>query len=245
MRYSSLALLILSAIFLVAALGIVFEAVVYAVKDPPLTVAALLATVAGLFLTAQRQIADRQETTSRFYLEQYQLGFDRAYEILESAKAGDALMRMKWIAAARILATARSLFDRITVRAHREVAQMSIPHESQRFQQFFQLPAWAYYGVPPPANMSAEETLTEAAKRSTAGEGSTVSTLQSIPEKVIHSIWQAVAYPKNYRDVLGERFDEGQRLFLPEGLRAYLNHKDQWHSAAGVLHQRAPGEPRE
>jgi hypothetical protein len=58
-------------------------------------VAALLATVAGLFLTAQLQIAEREEATSRFYLQQYQAGFDTAYEILESATEGDAMLRRK------------------------------------------------------------------------------------------------------------------------------------------------------
>lgn len=154
-------------------------------------------------------------------------------------------MRMRWIAAARVLATAKSMFDRITVAAHRDVAHMNIPHQSQRFQPFFQMAAWAYYGVPAPANMPSEEALTEAAKRSTASEGEAINTIRYIPEKVIYTIWKAVAYPKDYKDVLGERFNEGERVFLPEGLRTYLKHKDLWNSVAGALQARVPGEPRE
>lgn len=208
----------LAVTFLGASLWIAVRVVFYAKSEPSITIAALLATVAGLFLTAQRQMADREDATSRFFLDQYLSGFDTAYEILESVTAADPLMRMKWIAAARVLAIARSMLDRITVSAHRAVAKMNIPHQSQRFRQFFLLPATAYYGVVSPANMSAEESLTEAARRSSQGEGEAVNIVRTVPEKVINTIWQALAYPKEYKDVLGERFNEAERIFLPAGL---------------------------
>ena len=126
---------------------------------------------------------------------------------------------MKWIAAARVLATARKLLERVSVAAHRDVAQMSIPHQSQRFQRFFEYHVTYYYGVVVVLHSSDEISLEEAAKHSTAGSGSTVSTLRSIPERVIHTVWQAVAYPRSYKDVLGERFGEGDRLFLPKGVQ--------------------------
>jgi hypothetical protein len=239
-RFSSSLLAVLAAAFLIGALWIGFRVVIFGVTEPSITIAALLATVAGLFLTAQRQMADRQEATSRFYLEQYQIGFDTAYEILDAAESGP-YVRMKWIAAARVLATARAMFDRITVAAHRDVAQMSIPHQSQRFQRFFEMPDWYYYGAGPPL-ADPVAALDVVAKRSTVGAGSFVSTLQSVPERVIHTVYQAVAYPKNYKDVLGERFSEGDRLFQPEPLQRYLSHHEQWHSVAGVLHKRESGE---
>jgi hypothetical protein len=243
-RFSSVVLIVLVVTFLAGALWIAYRVVVCGINEPSITAAALLATVAGLFLTAQRQMADRQEATSRFYLEQYQEGFDKACEILESATPGDALFRAKWIAAARVLATARGLYDRISVTAHRDVARMNIPHQSQRFMPFLEMSGAYYYGVELLPTL-VEQSLDEAAKLSTKGSGTTVSTLRSIPERVLRTVWQAIAYPPSYKDVLGEQFTEGERLFLPTGLQAYLNHLDQWHSAAGQLHQRTSGERRE
>jgi len=240
-RFASALLVVLALTFLAGALWIAYRVVLCGFEEPSITVAALLATLAGLFLTAQRQIADRQEATSRFYLEQHQAGFDTAYEILESAAPGDPLLRMKWIAAARVLATARQLLERITVAAHLDVARMSIPHQSQRFHQFFEKPGSYYYGV----EMLPEQSMDDAARLATKGSGSTVSTLRSIPEKAIRTVWQAVAYPEDYEDVLGERFNDADRLFLGKGLQAYLDHCDQWHSVAGQLHKRRPGEARE
>jgi hypothetical protein len=244
-RYASGLLIVLTGAFLAGALAVAFRIIISGLPWSEMPIAALCATVAGVFLTAQRQIADRQESTSKFYLEKYQEGFNTAYEMLESVEPGDPLLRMKWIAAARVLATARGLYDRITVDAHRTVANMGIPHQAQRFRPFFEEPSWYYYGVKvlPVSPAQEAQQLDEAAKQSTAGEGSLIHTHREIPEKVLHTLWQAIAYPKNYKDVLGERFSEGDRLFLPFGLRNYLLHREQWASASGALHKRQPGEP--
>jgi hypothetical protein len=243
-RCSSALLVALIVTFLAGALWIAYRVVISGLSDPSITVAALLATVAGLFLTAQRQIADRQESTSHFYLEQYQAGFDKAYDILKYATPGDPLFRMQWIAAARVLATARRLYARITVRAHRYVAEMEIPHQSQRFMPFFEQSAAYYYGVATLPVLT-EESLDQAARQSTQRSGNTISTLRLLPETAIHTVWKAVEYPKGYKDVLGDKFGEGERLFLPKGLQAYLDHRDRYDTAAGQLHERAPGERRE
>lgn len=102
-RYASGLLIVLTGAFLVGALAVAFRIVTGGLLSSEMPIAALLATVAGVFLTAQRQISDRQESTSKFYLE-----------------------RMKWFAAARVLATARRLCDCITVDAHRSVAKMGM-----------------------------------------------------------------------------------------------------------------------
>jgi len=243
-RASWAVLITLAVVFLASALWITYRVVVCGSTEPSLTVAALLATVAGLFLTAQQQIANREETTSRFYLEQYLEGFDTAYEILESARAGDPLLRMKWIAAARLLADATKMHDRISVPAHRLVARMSIPHQSQRFWKFFDEPATYYYGVVV-VHASTVDALDEAARQSSKGSGTLISTLRLVPEKVIHAVWQAVSYPKSYRDPLGEKFSDADRMWLPNGLKAYLDHRDCYDTAAGNLHERTPGEQRE
>jgi hypothetical protein len=41
------------------------------------------------------------------------------------------------------------------------------------------------------------------------GSGTTISTLLSNPEKVIHRIARTVAFPKRFRDLLSEQLDEG------------------------------------
>lgn len=121
---------------------------------------------------------------------------------------------------------------------------MTVPHQSQRFREFFERSGAYYYGVVLLPTLVGQP-LDDAARESTRGSGTAVSTLRLVPEKVIFAVWQAVAYPEDYTDMLGEKFDEGERLFLPEGLRAYLDHLDRWHSVAGQLHERALGEPRE
>jgi hypothetical protein len=121
---------------------------------------------------------------------------------------------------------------------------MDVPHQSQRFHRFFEMSGAYYYGVEVLAT-AGEQSLDDAARLSTIGSGTTISTLRSIPEKAIHAVWKAVEYPKDYKEVVGEKFKEGERLFLPKGLQAYLEHCDQWHSVAGQLHKRGPSEPRE
>jgi hypothetical protein len=79
MRYmtikSTTVLRTLTGAFLAGALWIAYRVIVCGLSEPSITTAALLATVAGLFLTAQRQISDRQDAISKFYLEKYQAGF--------------------------------------------------------------------------------------------------------------------------------------------------------------------------
>lgn len=101
------------------------------------TAAAALVAVAALFFTLAQQASDRADVRSRFYLEEYRKGYDIAYNILESARANDPRLRLKWIAAARILETARHVAEKVTVEEHRDVLKMDIPRQSQRFQPLF------------------------------------------------------------------------------------------------------------
>ena len=243
---------LLAALFLVAATGIVAANIAspmwpHLVGEPLSPIlAAVLATAAGVFLSAQRQLADKAEARSRFYLEEARKGYDTAFEILQpTIETADPLLRRKWLAAARVLDTARRLARRITTRSHRDVWDMEIPHQAQRFTPLFMQPAPYYYGISPGAlaGVPGAEVLNEAARRSTAPEGETAHAHREIPEKAIYAVWLAMQYPSRYQEVLTGKFEEGDRLFLPEGLRACLAHRDQVYSAAGVLYPRTV--PRE
>jgi hypothetical protein len=238
---------VLAALFLVMAIGIVVANIAspmwpYLAGEPlSPTLAAVLATAAGVFLASQRQLADKADARSRFYLEEARKGYDTAFEILKpTIEAADPLLRRKWLAAARVLETARRLAGKITTRSHRDVWVMEIPHQSQRFIPFFTQPAPYYYGISPGvlAGVPEAEVLNEAARRSTAPEGETAHAHREIPEKAIYTVWRSIQYPSRYQEVLSGKFEEGDRLFLPEGLRACLAHRDQVYSAVGVLYPR-------
>jgi hypothetical protein len=147
--------------------------------------------------------------------------------------------RTKWIAAARILERSRQLGERVTESAHRDVLEIELTHQRQRFHQFFEQPAPFYYGVnvPPVLHVDKASALDEAAKQSTQGEGSAISTLRQIPESAIVTIWRALQYPADYWDVIDryDKFLDGSILFLDPGLRDYIEHARAWHSVAGKL----------
>lgn len=182
--------------------------------------------------------ADRADERSRFYLEEYRKGYDVAYVVLKSADAADPHIRLKWIAAARILEGARRLIPKVTVKEHRDVLNMDIPQQSVRFQPFFENIAQYYYGVIPPnyGTGTGQEWLHEAARRSTQPKDGVLNWQRAVPEKALHTVWRAVQYPKGYAEVLGEGFDEGQVLFLPTGMRDYVEHSRIYSSSMGKLY---------
>jgi hypothetical protein len=188
----------------------------------------------------ERARTEDEQRESRFYLDEYRAGYNTAYEILESAKPGEENFRMKWIAASRVIETARQLSERIKTPSVRDVLMLDLPHQSQRFFKFFELPAMQYYGIDP--NMASflmePDRLDEAARQSTT-EGPTGS-LRQVPQRVIRTVWSAVQYPKDYEDVVGEAFSEKEWIFLPPGLKEYVAHVNQWHSINGNLIQKIP-----
>jgi hypothetical protein len=188
----------------------------------------------------ERARTEDEQRESRFYLDEYRAGYNTAYEILDSAKPGEADFRMKWIAASRVIETARKLSERIKTASVRDVLLLDLPHQSQRFFKFFELPAAQYYGIDP--NMASflmgPDRLDEAARQSSMGEST--GSLRQVPQRVIRTIWSAVQYPKDYEDVVGEAFSEKEKNFLPPGLKQYIAHVNQWHSINGNLVQNTP-----
>jgi hypothetical protein len=113
---------------------------------------------------------------------------------------------------------------------------LDLPIQSERFNKFLECPATFYYGIDinelnnvPPA-----DHIELAAKLSTKRKDGSPC-LRTIPEEAIFSVWNAIQYPKAYTDVLGPKYNDHQRTFLPAGLREFIDHTRQWHSAAGHL----------
>ena len=210
-------------------------------KDPAnLAVAAALVAVAGVLLSMQWRLSDKQMEQSAFFLNKSLAGWDRAWNILKESLTGPTLeRRTKWLAAARILERSRRLTERVTDPAHKDVLEIELTHQRQRFHEFFEQAGPYYYGVNPINldNVTAERKMDEAAKQSTQGEGTTISTLRQIPESAIVTVWRALQYPPDYFDVIEreDKFEEGPRLFLDPGLREYIDHSRAWHSVAGKL----------
>jgi hypothetical protein len=208
-------------------------------KAPEPAHAAAWIAIAGLFFTLRQQLADAAEKKSKFYFDECKRGFDTAYEVLASATPGHPETRLKWVAAARVLESARRLSSRVTSRPQRVALMMDIPYQAIRFNEFFENSGPYYYGSHPELVTGfGDDPLDRAGRISTAPMGTTMSTLRAVPETAIHTVWAAIQYPSDYQDVLGEKFSEKNRLFLPQGLREYLNHVAQWHSVGGVLHER-------
>lgn len=91
-----------------------------------------------------------------------------------------------------------------------------------------------FYGVDP------QMSIDDAAKASTVPQGTTISTLQAIPEKALRSVWGAAQWPVQYADPMEREFSKEERgqLLLFQGLQEYLDHTERWHSVAGKLHER-------
>jgi hypothetical protein len=219
-------------------------------SDSPTAAAALIA-IAGLLLTLAGQHADKAEATSRFYLKEYRRGFGIAHKILRSAlQEGDPYIRVKWLAAARAIESARRLSEQVTVRAHREVLYMDIPFQSQRFQPFFAMSAYYYYGSSQQTIRgyklrNDEDFLNEAARQSTQGTGAGNLQIQrAVDEKVLNTIWRAIQYPPEYAEVLGQGFAEADEIVLPPTLRDYIEHRRTYRSVMGKLYQGKDEIPR-
>jgi hypothetical protein len=144
-----------------------------------LAVAAALAAVAGVLLSIQWKLQERQVEQSAFFLDRSLAGWDRGWAILnDSMKGAPEERRTRWIAAARVIERARRLTERVTDSAHRDVLEIELTHQRQRFHPFFEQPGPFYYGVDQHAIASAASgsLMDEAARRSTEGTGSTAST---------------------------------------------------------------------
>jgi hypothetical protein len=205
-----------------------------------LGLAAALVAVSGVFLSAHWRFGEKQQELSEFYLEKSLVGWDRAWTLLDEALRGKPDdRRVRWIAAARIIERSRLLMERVSEGAHRDVLEIELTHQRQRFHEFFEQEGWFYYGVDAAAITvpAGSSTLDEAGKASTTRGGGRISMDRQIPEQVMYTIWRALQYPKDYWDVIDSdaAFEDGKIIFLEPGMCDYINHARQWRSVAGKL----------
>jgi hypothetical protein len=183
-----------------------------------------------------RAAQDDRENRDRLFLKEYRKGYDTAFSILTSSLGNQPDMRIKWVAAARVIEVARRLSQRIESSAYQEMVLLDLPIQSERFNKFLECPATFYYGIDINElnNIPAAEHIELAAKLSTKRRDGSPC-LRTIPEEAIFSVWNAIQYPQAYTDVLGQKYNDNQRTFLPPGLREFIDHTRQWHSVAGNL----------
>jgi hypothetical protein len=132
----------------------------------------------------------------------------------------------------------------ITVRAHHDVMMATIPHESQRFQQFLRHPAEYYYGTIPEmlAGWPAGERLNEAARRATVERDGVMNAHIEIPVGAIYTVWRAIQYPSEFYLELMDRFPNGLEEYLDGQLREYVGHSRRYSSIHGVLYDQGGRE---
>jgi hypothetical protein len=193
------------------------------------SVAAVLLAVGAIFIAMRDKQRSDRYSTSLFYLEKSINGMERAYDKISDGNNS----RQKWIAAARILAKSYKVGGKVIEQEHKEIFEIEMDHWRLKFFELLDQSPQFFFGA---ANQNV--TLDQAAEESTARVGDCISTLKSIPEQAIHTIYKVIEFPKNYEDILTGTFDEHDPLLLSfEGIRKYLAHKREWISACGKLHR--------
>lgn len=199
--------------------------------------AGVLVALAANLLTQAKNLADANEKRSLFHLESAIKAYEQAKTLIQDGNND----RAKWIEAGRCLGHAKSLAAGVVLDAHQRVLEFNRLKYRSFFHQLLETkPASFFYGTADP-NLS----LDDAAKASTAPEERNgrrvISTNKEIAEPSIRSVWEAAQWPDDYKDPLGTSFSETERgklqLLFP-ALYQYLEHHQQWHSAAGQLHPR-------
>lgn len=150
--------------------------------------------------------------------------------------------RRTWIEAGRLLAHAKSLGDEVTDTSHRRVLEINrltyrtffsalIEHKDARF----------FYGVRLDGGSLDDFARASSAPSESYNGRISISQVRHLEEVSIYRVWEAAQWPERFEDPLDKAFSESERgklLFLAEGLREYLLHRDQWSSAAGQLRRR-------
>jgi hypothetical protein len=206
------------------------------------TLAGVLVALAGHLLTQGRNAGESVEKQSRFYLDSCVQAYVEAQRLLLDGNND----RVTWIAAARALEHAKELSRRVSVRSHLRVLEI----HKLRYRGFFGdvlrgKPASFFYAAKD-CTISTDEAARLSSVPSDPAERTCVSTVNALSEKSIHAIWEAAQFPADYQDPLEAGFSETERgklIVLYAGLHEFLEHSEQWLSAAGCLYPRKkPGD---
>jgi len=188
--------------------------------------------IAGLLFNQCHDLKEARQKDSLFYLESCVKAYDGAQALLKDGNND----RVTWIAAGRALVHAKNLADHVTVKAHRNVLELTRLEYRRFFDSVIRVKHAAFfYGINDPTAF-----LADAARRSSEGEGNTLSLERKLSEESIHAVWEAAQWPKGYEksDPLASTFadDELGSLYVlyPE-LYSYLQHRRTNSTFAGKV----------
>lgn len=202
-----------------------------------LTASGIMLALGAQLLTQAKNISDRNEKRSQFFLDSCVEAYEEARKLLQDGNNE----RSKWIAAGRALIHAKKLASNVSVDAHHRVLEL----HQLKYRGYFhgaldKKMAVFFYGA-----KDDSIPVDEAAKLSTAEEmeGGTLytSTLKYLEEKSLRAVWEAAQWPDDYQELLDHGFSDEERgrlMVLYPGLYDFLEHRQRFHSASGELFPR-------
>ena len=202
-----------------------------------LTGIGIMLALGAQLLTQAKNISDRNEKRSRFFLDSCVEAYEEARKLLQDGNNE----RSKWIAAGRALIHAKKLASNVSVDTHLRVLKL----HQLKYRGYFhgaldKKMAAFFYGA-----KDDSVPVDEAAKLSTAKEmeGGTLytSTLKYLEERSLRAVWEAAQWPDDYQELLERGFSDQERgrlMVLYPGLYDFLEHKRHFHSASGELFPR-------
>lgn len=205
--------------------------------------AGVLVALGAQLLTQGKNLRDKNEKRSLFFLESCVKAYEEARNLLQDGNNE----RAKWIAAGRALAHAKELATNVTEDSHFRVLEL----QKLTYRRFFHgaladKKAAFFFGVKDPSIPTDQAAALSTAPEERA-EGIVTSTVNELSDKALRAVWEAAAWPEDYKDPLDRGFsseDEGKLLVLFPGLHEFLEHKKQWHSASGKLFPNKSVPPR-
>ena len=130
---------------------------------------------------------------------------------------------------------AKELSNRIIIDSHHSVLELHKLKYRNDFYVALTKTSSFFYGV------DSSLPLDEAAKASSALRDAGRVTTYELSEKSLYAVWEAAQWPQDYKDPLDKVFPLEQRnklFMLFPALNEYLEHKERYNSAAGVLWER-------
>ena len=205
-------------------------------------------TIAAVLWSVYQHWRQSREAVSQFYLERYIGTIGKAYETL--ANNND---KIKWVSGSRMLGACEMMDDRITEPHHRQILEVTKDQYRSRFGEIIQndsiKPAF-FYGTG-----NEMRDIDEAAKMSTTGqmvirdmnEYAPLPYTTELPEEAVRMVWRFANYPKDYDDMLSQKFtkqeeNEVGRLF--PAVHFWLQHRKRVTSQFGEIYKKAPIEYR-
>jgi len=195
--------------------------------------AAVLVALGAQLFTQGKNLKETREKRSLFYLDSCVKAYEEARNLLEDGNNE----RVKWIAAGRALAHAKTLAANVTDDDHLRVLELhKLKYRGVFHGALADKTAAFFFGVDPalPTDRAAELSTA----REEHGGRTVTSTLHELLDKALRAVWEAAQWPLDYKDPLDRGFSEEEHAKLTvlfPGLHEFLEHKKRWQSASGQL----------